>query len=159
MHQVRQDQVMKVKPPAQRPRETLAPAATNVDAASCRCAPVATGAQRRHRTYTFVSAVRDRDVHVRFLRGTVATFRTVGGSASRAHLLRLADRVLLLLEALLGFSSGLGCGPSRLGCSLARLRSLGLLACLVRLAFQLLSTLLHWMSHVGGKHQPDRHSK
>jgi hypothetical protein len=60
--------------------------------------------------------------------------------------------VRLLLQALLSFAS-------RLGRGLARLGSLELLTRVSRRAFQLLSAVLHRMSHVPGKHEPDRHAK
>ena len=60
--------------------------------------------------------------------------------------------VLLLLQALLSF-------PSCLGCGLARLRSPELLTGVSRRAVQLLAAVLHRMSHVSGKHEPDRHPK
>ena len=60
--------------------------------------------------------------------------------------------MLLLLQALLSF-------PSCLGRGLARLRSPELLTRVSRRAFPLLSAVLHRMSHVSGKHEPDRHAK
>jgi hypothetical protein len=60
--------------------------------------------------------------------------------------------VLLVLQALLSFASCFGRG-------LARLRSLQLLTCVSRRACQLLATLLYRMSHIPGKHEPDRHPK
>jgi hypothetical protein len=60
--------------------------------------------------------------------------------------------VLLVLQALLSFASCFGRG-------LARLRSLQLLTCVSRRACQLLAAVLYRMSHVPGKHEPDRHPK
>ena len=60
--------------------------------------------------------------------------------------------MLLVLQALLSFASCFGRG-------LARLRSLQLLTRVSRRACQLLAAVLYRMSHVPGKHEPDRHPK